>query len=130
MREFFITSAVTIIVCPAKLTGKGRFFQNPETRHGPRCPPEMGKSFKLFLENNSFMQINFYYLATGPWKLTDKNCWDECNHRGGKCLICGESGYCCRNEDHPTWNGDCPTGAIKAALNDRHQCVAPKQGSL
>jgi len=76
------------------------------------------------------MRINFYYLATGPWKLTGKNCWDECNQRGGKCLHCGESGYCCRKDDHPLRNGDCPTGAIQAALKDRHQCVAPKQGSL
>ena len=131
-------SAVTTIVCPAEQTGKGRFFlQNPETKHEQRCPPEMWKSF---LEDNSFMQINFYYSATEPWKLTGKNCWNECNQRGGKCLICGESGYCCRNEDQPlwaqrgmhidTWNGDCPFGAIQAALKDRHQCLAPKQGSL
>ena len=73
------------------------------------------------------MQINFYYSATGPWELTGDGCWDQCGN-GGKCSICGESGFCCRNEDHPTWNGDCPTEAIQAALNDRHQCVAPIQG--
>ena len=83
------------------------------------------------------MQIHSYYLATEPefhWKFTGEDCWDECDQRGGKCLICGESGYCCRNEDHPTWNGDCPTEAIQAALKDRHKCLAKhfvvKQGWL
>ena len=77
------------------------------------------------IENNKI--INFHYLES--WKLTGVECWDQCG-QGGKCSICGEFGYCCRNEDHPSWNKDCPTGAIQAAWNDRHQCVAPKQGSL
>ena len=87
------------------------------------------------------MQIHSYYLATEPeihWKFTGEDCWDECDQRGGKCLHCGESGYCCRNQDQPwnanahfsTWNGDCPFGAIQAALKDRHQCLVLKQGSL
>ena len=73
------------------------------------------------------MEWNFNYLE---WKSTGYKCWNECR-QGGKCSICGESGYCCRNEDHPTFNKDCPTGAIQAPLKDKtHYCVVPIQGSL
>ena len=77
-------------------------------------------------------ELNFYYLVS--WEsLDDVACWElslgGCG-KGGKCSVCGESGYCCRNYDNPTSNGDCPTGAIQAASKDIHQCVVPKQGSL
>ena len=74
------------------------------------------------------MELNFRYLES--WVVTDVPCWHQCDKKGGKCSTCGEFGYCCRNGDHPTWNGDCPTGAIQAALEDRHRCVAPKIGSF
>ena len=67
------------------------------------------------------MELNFHHL--GSWEATDDPCWEQCDKKGGKCSICGESGYCCRNEDHPTWNGDCPAGAIQAAFKEKHRCI-------
>ena len=61
------------------------------------------------------------------WELTGAECWSECSENGGRCSQCGQNGYCCRNYDEPS-NGNCPPNAIQAALTDRHQCVAPKQG--
>ena len=71
--------------------------------------------------------VSFNWIVEESWESTGVNCWDQCGQKGGKCSVCGESGYCCRNKD---WKGDCPTGAIQAAWKDRHDCVAPKQGSL
>ena len=68
------------------------------------------------------------------WELTGAECWTECSNNGGSCSHCGQNGFCCRNWDGdsesgvPAANGNCPPNAIQAALTDRHQCVAPKQG--
>ena len=62
------------------------------------------------------------------WERTSEQCWRSCDKKGGKCSYCGESGYCCRNEDHPTWNGNCPAKAIQAARKHAHDCVLLKQG--
>ena len=94
--------------------------------HWRHCPKKVEMKF-LKKKIGLSLESNFHYLES--WKLTGVECWDQCPH-GGKCSICGESGYCCRNEDTPSWNKDCPTGAIQAAWKDRHQCVALKQGSL
>ena len=56
--------------------------------------------------------LNFHYLES--WVATDVPCSHQCDKKG----------------DHFTWNGDCPIGAIQAALEDRHRCVAPKIGLL
>ena len=66
--------------------------------------------------------------ATEYWERTSEQCWRTCDKKGGKCSDCGKNGFCCRNEDHPTWNGNCPTQAIKAASKDKHDCVSPKKG--
>ena len=60
------------------------------------------------------------------WERTSEKCYRKCDRKGGKCSICGELGFCCRNEDHPTWNGNCPIGAIQAARKNGHNCVQPK----
>ena len=64
------------------------------------------------------------------YERTSEGCWKDCRKKGGKCSLCGESGYCCRNEYHPTWNGDCPIRAIQAARKNGHDCVSPKHAQV
>ena len=60
------------------------------------------------------------------YERTSQQCWTDCGKKGGKCSVCGEFGYCCRNKYHPSWNGNCPIGAIRAARQDGHDCTQPK----
>ena len=64
------------------------------------------------------------------YERTSEVCWKECNKKGGQCSVCGESGFCCRNEYHPTWNGNCPIKAIQAARKNGHDCVSPKHAQV
>ena len=90
---------------------------------------------------NFFLKLNFHYSAIYFQRfILDRgnksvgtsvgiHVISKVTNRAGKCSVCGEYGYCCRNEDRD-WNGDCPTGAIQATSSIRHECVVPQPGSL
>ena len=68
-------------------------------------------------------------LVTFQWERTSEECWEQCHEKGGRCSFCGENGYCCRRQNHSTWNGNCPLRGILTAAKDKHVCVSSKTGS-
>ena len=71
---------------------------------------------------------NARFFKDNIWQRTRENCWEQCEKKGGRCPFCGENGFCCRGERHPTWNGNCPIQSLRVARTDEHDCVAPIKG--
>ena len=64
-----------------------------------------------------------------------KDCWVPCKYKGGKCVWCGENGYCCSADaTKRNLNGDCPLDSViyiatKTKLS-MHLCVAQRNGKI